>query len=359
MDGEGSGLIQSMDDRSREVFREIVESYLDSGAPVGSRTLSRRLDLSLSAATIRNVMADLEGMGLLYAPHTSAGRLPTELGLRLFVDGLLEIGDLGSEERERIESRCASRGADLQDALAEATAMLAGLARCAGLVVVPKSGHPLRHVEFVSLHDGRALAVLVTDDGRVENRVVDLPPGTPPSALARAGNYLSTRFAGRTLEDVRAALARDIEGRRAEVDSITARLIAAGVAAWTGDERAGGALIVKGQSRLLDEVSAAHDVDRVRRLLEALEDDELVARLLDLTDAADGVRIFIGAENVLFDQSGCSLVVSPIGGDGQTIVGAIGVIGPTRLNYARIIPMVDYTAGVIDRIVGGRTEREP
>lgn len=352
MNGTNSGLIESLNDRSREVFREIVESFMDSGSPVGSRTLSRRLRRPLSAATIRNVMADLEEMGLLYAPHTSAGRLPTERGLRLFVDGLLEIGDLSAEEQMNIEAQCTSHGTSLQEALAEATSMLSGLAHCAGLVVVPKTERPLRHMEFVNLHDGRALAVLVTDDGFVENRVVDLPPGTPLSSLARAGNYLNARFAGRTLEEVRASVAREIERQKAELDEITARLVEAGLAAWAGDQRSGGALIVKGQARLLDEVAALQDLDRVRSLFESLENDELIAGLLEITDNADGVQIFIGAENTLFDQSGCSLVVAPLKGDQQTLVGAIGVIGPTRLNYARIIPMVDYTAKVIDRIIG-------
>ncbi len=358
MNGTSSGLIDSLNDRSREIFRGIVENYLASGEPVGSRTLSRRLDEPLSAATVRNVMADLEDLGLLYAPHTSAGRLPTEKGLRLFVDGLLEIGDLGADERKQIEAQCAARGASLQETLAEATSTLSGLAQCAGLVVVPKTERPLRHMEFVSLHDGRALAVLVTDDGAVENRVLGLPPGTPPSSLVRAGNYLNARFAGSTLDEARAAVSKDIDARRAELDELTAGLVEAGLAAWTDDARSGGALIVKGQARLLDEVAAVHDLDRVRKLFEAIENDELMARLLDVTDKADGVQIFIGGENALFDQSGCSLVVAPFKGERQTIVGAIGVIGPTRLNYARVIPMVDYTAGAIDRLMGRTTDKD-
>lgn len=352
MNDPSSGLINALDDRSRGIFREIVDLYFASGEPVGSRTLSQRLRPPLSPATIRNVMADLEDMGLLYAPHVSAGRLPTDLGLRLFVDGLLEIGDLSADDREQIEARCAGRGTSLEDVLGEATAMLSGLARCAGLVAVPKTGRPLRHMEFVDLGNGRALAVLVTDDGFVENRVVALPPGTPRSALARAGNYLNARFGGRTIEEALRGVSDEIARRRSEIDEITARLVAAGLAAWSGDQRSGGSLIVKGRSRLLDEVSAAQDLERVRALFEALETEELLAGLLELADDADGVQIFIGAENTLFDQVGCSMVVAPLKGEQQSFVGAIGVIGPTRLNYARIIPMVDYTAKVIDRIIG-------
>jgi len=356
MNNPNSSIISELNDRSREVFREIVEGYVAEGGPVGSRTLSRRLKMPISPATVRNVMADLEDMGLLYAPHTSAGRLPTDAGLRLFVDGLLEIGDLSSEDRENIEARCVTHGTNLNEALGEATSLLSGLAQCAGLVVAPKTARPLKHIEFVNLGDGRVLAVLVTDDGFVENRIIDMPAGAPPSALVQAGNYLNARLAGKTIDGARKAVGQEIEQRRAEIDQITGNLIDAGLAAWSGNgsnsERSGGTLIVKGQSRLLDEVSAVQDLERVRGLFQALETEELLVKLLDVTDIAEGVQIFIGAENTLFDQAGCSLVVAPFRGESQTIVGAIGVIGPTRLNYARIIPMVDYTAKVIDRIIG-------
>ena len=356
MNNPNSSIISELNDRSREVFREIVEAYVAEGGPVGSRTLSRRLKMPISPATVRNVMADLEDMGLLYAPHTSAGRLPTDAGLRLFVDGLLEIGDLSSEDRENIEARCVTHGTNLNEALGEATSLLSGLAQCAGLVVAPKTARPLKHIEFVNLGDGRVLAVLVTDDGFVENRIIDMPAGAPPSALVQAGNYLNARLAGKTIDGARKAVGQEIEQRRAEIDQITGNLIDAGLAAWSGNgsnsERSGGTLIVKGQSRLLDEVSAVQDLERVRGLFQALETEELLVKLLDVTDIAEGVQIFIGAENTLFDQAGCSLVVAPFRGESQTIVGAIGVIGPSRLNYARIIPMVDYTAKVIDRIIG-------
>ncbi|MGB0631091.1 MAG: heat-inducible transcriptional repressor HrcA [Alphaproteobacteria bacterium] len=357
MNNPNTSIINELNDRSRDVLREIVEAYVADGEPVGSRTLSQRLQIPLSPATIRNVMADLEDMGLLYAPHKSAGRLPTDAGLRMFVDGLLEIGDLSAEDRENIEARCVAHGTNLDEALGEATSLLSGLAQCAGLVVAPKTARPLKHVEFVNLGDGRVLAVLVTDEGFVENRIIDMPPGTPPSALVQAGNYLNARLAGKTIDDARRAIASEIEQRRAQIDEITGNLIDAGLAAWSGTGNNGsnagaGTLIVKGQSRLLDEISAVQDLERVRGLFQALETEELLVKLLDVTDTAEGVQIFIGAENTLFDQAGCSLVVAPFKGESQTIVGAIGVIGPTRLNYARIIPMVDYTARVIDRIIG-------
>jgi heat-inducible transcriptional repressor len=318
---------------------------------VGSRTISRRLGLSLSPATIRNVMADLEEAGLLYARHTSAGRLPTELGLRMFVDGLLEIGGLSEEERRAIDSQCAASGRSLPQVLEQATQMLSGLSHCAGLVVAPKSARPLKHIEFVHLGPGRALAVLVTEDGIVENRILDLPVGLPPSSLIEAGNYLAARLVGRTLDAARAEILAEIASQRAELDELAAKVVAAGLASWAGGNR-DGALIVRGQSRLLEDVKELADLERVRALFAALETKEALARLLEAADQAQGIQIFIGAQNELFSLSGCSVVIAPYRDSEERIVGAVGVIGPTRVNYARIIPMVDYTAKVIGRVLG-------
>lgn len=351
------GTIGELNERSREVFREIVEAYVDSGEPVGSRTLSRRLARPLSPATIRNVMADLEDMGLLVSPHVSAGRIPSEAGLRLFVDGLLQIGELTSDEREAIEARCAAEGADLDRKLGEAATVMSGLAGCAGLVIAPKTDRPLKHIEFVNLGDGRALVVMMTENGIVENRLIDLPAGTPPSALVEAGNYLNARLAGRTVEEAARIVKAEIEQRRARIDEITAGLVEAGLATWTG-EASGRSLIIKGHAHLLDDVAALSDLERVRGLFELLETQELSVRLLDLTRSGDGVQIFIGSENGLFDMTGCSLIVAPFTGRSSTVVGAIGVMGPTRINYSRIIPIVDYTAQVVGRLLG-RADDDP
>lgn len=351
MESAPTGIIGELNERSREVFREIVEAFVLTGEPVGSRTLSRRLPHSLSPATIRNVMADLEEMGLLESRHTSAGRLPTDAGLRLFVDGLLEIGELTSDERQVIEAQCAAQGTTLSQALNEATTVMSGLAGCAGLVIAPKTDRPLKHIEFVNLGDGRALVVLMTEDGIVENRLIDLPVGTPPSALIEAGNYLNARLVGRTVDEAVRNITSEIEDRRARIDVITTRLVETGLATWTG-EATTGSLIVKGQSHLLDDIAAMSDLERVRNLFEALETQELTVRLLDLTRTGDGVQIFIGSENTLFDMTGCSMIVAPFTDKTSTVVGAIGVIGPTRINYSRIIPIVDYTARVVGRLIG-------
>jgi heat-inducible transcriptional repressor len=344
-------IVTELNDRSREIFRRIVDAYVETGEPVGSRTLARKGGLDLSPATIRNVMADLEEQGLLFAPHTSAGRLPTEAGLKLFVNGLLELGGLGEDERLNIESRCAAAGKSLSQALEEATSALAGLSRCAGLVISPKIERPLRHIEFVPLAPGRALVVMVTEDGVVENRIIDVPAGTLPSTMIAAGNYLNARLVGRTVEEARAAILNEISAWRGEIDELTAKLVTAGLASWAGGSEHS-ALIVKGQAKLLDDVTALGDLERLRALFDMLETKEAMVRLLDATRTGEGVHIYIGADNPLFGVAGCSMIVAPYSNSREQVVGAIGVIGPTRINYARIIPMVDYTAKVIGRILG-------
>ncbi|SDD98800.1 heat-inducible transcriptional repressor HrcA [Belnapia rosea] len=342
--------LAGLDNRAATILRELVEIYVTTGEPVGSRTLSRRLPLGLSPASIRNVMADLEEAGLLYAPHTSAGRLPTERGLRLFVDGLLEFGDLSEEERGEIAARCAASGRSMQETLGEAGQMLSGLAGAAGLVVAPKSEGTVRHIEFVGLGPGRALVVLVTADGRVENRVIDVPPGLPPSALTQASNYLNARLAGRSLDEARLQVSDEISANRTALDALTNQVVESGLATWTGG--GGGSLIIRGQAKLLQNLDQAARLGEIQALFERLEAQETVLRLLDLAQRGQGVQIFIGAESGLFDSAGLSMVVAPFRNGQERIVGAIGVIGPTRINYGRVIPVVDYTARVIGRLLG-------
>ena len=341
-------------ERPREVFRHLVEAFLSSGEPVGSRTLSQLLPISLSPASIRNVMADLEHMGLLSAPHTSAGRIPTERGLRLFVDGLMEIGDLASEERAAIEARVAGSGRGIEDVLTQASTLLSGLSQCAGLVVASKQDSLFKHVEFVSIAPGRAMAVMVSEDGQVENRIFDTPPGLPQSALSEASNYLNARLRGKSLDAARSEVFAELEGERAELDSLTAKFVAEGLAtlaAPKGSAAEEKVLIVRGQSHLLDTVEAQSDLARVRSLFDDIERKNDLIKLLELAKEGAGVRIFIGSENRLFSLSGSSIVAAPYANAAGKIVGVVGVLGPTRLNYARIIPMVDYTAKVIGRLL--------
>jgi heat-inducible transcriptional repressor len=336
---------QGFTDRPREVFRHLVEAFLTSGEPVGSRTLSQRLPHTLSPASIRNVMADLEAMGLLYAPHTSAGRIPTEKGLRLFVDGLLEIGELAPDERIAIEARMSGSGQRIEDVLTQATQSLAGLSRCAGLMLTAKQDSALKHVEFVAVAPGKALVIMVSEDGQVENRVIDTPVGLPVSALSEAGNYLGARLRGRTIDTARAEILAELDGEKLELDALTAKVVAEGLATLAGPEKV---LIVRGTSHLLDNQA---DLDRIRTLFDDIERKADLIRLLELAKDGEGVRIFIGSENRLFSLSGSSIVAAPYANAQGKIVGVIGVLGPTRLNYGRIIPMVDHTAKVIGRLL--------
>ncbi|VFU09520.1 Heat-inducible transcription repressor HrcA [Methylocella tundrae] len=350
----GSGLT-SLNERSREIFRQIVDSYLTSGEAVGSRHVARLLPMPLSPASVRNVMQDLEELGLIYAPHTSAGRLPTELGLRFFVDAMLEIGDVSPGEREHIEAqvKAAAQEQSLEAVLGDAMSMLSGLTRGAGVVVTTKDNARLKHIEFVRIEPERALAVLVSEDGSVENRILHIPAWLPPSALIEAGNFLNARIRGRTLLDVRIEIEASHRAAEKELGELTTRLIDAGLASWaesSGDPQ----LIVRGQANLLQDLTAIEDLERIRLLFADLETKKDVIDLLNRAEGGEGVRIFIGSENKLFSLSGSSMIAAPFHDEQQRLVGVLGVIGPTRLNYARIVPMVDYTSKVVSRMLQNR-----
>lgn len=349
-----AGLAQ-LNERSREIFRQIVESYLATGEPVGSRNISRLISVPLSPASVRNVMADLEQLGLIYAPHTSAGRLPTELGLRFFVDALMQVGDLTEPERQSIQAQLSSvgRAHTVEAALGEALTRLSGLTRAAAVVLTAKANVRLKHIEFVRLEPERALVILVAEDGQVENRVLTLPPGVPSSALIEAANYLNARIRGRTLAEARLELESLIVQNKAELDQLTQKVIAAGIASWSGGDGEDRQLIVRGHANLLEDLHALDDLERVRLLFDDLETKRGVIDLLGRAESADGVRIFIGSENKLFSLSGSSTIIAPYSDGAGHIVGVLGVIGPTRLNYARVIPMVDYTARIVSRMLGG------
>jgi len=355
-DGTGPGTymgamtpVTELSERAREVFRMVVESYLGAGLPVGSRTISRLPGVNLSPASIRNVMQDLEELGLISHPHTSAGRVPTESGLRLFVDGMMQVAEPSAQERAAIEARL-ERGGPIEEALSAATAALSGLSACAGIVLVPKREPVLKQLGFVQLSPSQALAVMVGAEGTVENRVIELPPGVTASALAEVGNYVSARLSGLTLHEARARLAGEISRGKAALDRTAGELIERGLATWSEDGDRRPVLIVRGQANLV-EPGAAADLERVRQLLDELDSKEEIVRLLDSARAGQGMKIFIGSENKLFALSGSSVIAAPYrGGDGK-VVGVVGVIGPTRLNYARVVPMVDFTAQALSRLM--------
>jgi len=351
---DGTKLLAEMNDRSREVFRRVVEGYLDSGEPVGSRSLSRTMSEKISAATIRNVMQDLEFLGLLDSPHVSAGRIPTQLGLRMFVDGLLEVGSVADADRERIDATLGGNDQDVSSLLDQVGAALSGITRGASLVLSPKREAPIRHIEFVSLAPDRALVVLVFGDGHVENRLFSPPPGQTPSSMREAANFLNALAEGKTLSDLRRTIGQDIARRRQEIDVLARELVESGLAFWENDGEKSERLIVRGRSNLLDGATDGQEIDRIRSLFDDLERKRDIADFLELTESGEGVRIFIGSENKLFSLSGSSLVVSPYMNADRKIIGAVGVIGPTRLNYGRIVPIVDYTAQLVGRMVSER-----
>ncbi len=355
MTENGSTNIDTLNTRSREVFRLLVESYLDTGDPVGSRTLTRTMSETVSAATIRNVMQDLEHLGLLDSPHVSAGRIPTQIGLRMFVDGLLEVGDISTDERRTIDASIQSNSDDITGALDRAGSLLSGLTQSASVVLAPKTEAPIKHIEFVSLSADKALVVLVMADGQVENRIFTPPLGQTPSAMREAANFLNAVLAGHTVSDLKSVVETEIGRRRQELDTLATKLIEAGVAVWA-EEGVGGPerLIVRGRSNLIDESVNEADLERVKTLFDDLERKQDIAQFLDLTEQGDGVRIFIGSENKLFSLSGSSLVVSPYMNADRKVIGAVGVIGPTRLNYGRIVPIVDYTAQLVSRMMSNR-----
>jgi len=343
-----------MNDRSREVFRRVVEGYLETGAPVGSRTLTRTMTESVSAATIRNVMQDLEHLGLLGSPHVSAGRIPTQTGLRMFVDGLLEVGDLDQDDRAKIDESRGANDTDVSALLDRVGSALSGVTRGASLVLTPKHEAAIKHIEFVSLASDRALAVLVFADGHVENRVFTPSPGQTPASMREAANFLNALAEGRTLSELSTLMRREITNRRREIDTLARTMVEEGLAVWTDQGESTERLIVRGRGNLIGEQADEADLDRIRTLFDDLERKRDIADFLDLTEEGDGVRIFIGSENKLFSLSGSSLVVSPYMNADRKIIGAVGVIGPTRLNYGRIVPIVDYTAQLVGKMIADR-----
>ena len=343
--------LAELDNRAREIFRRVVETYLETGEPVGSRTLSRG-GVQLSPASIRNTMQDLTELGLLGAPHISAGRLPTHAGLRLFVDGLMEVGDVGDSERREIEQRLAGRGRSFEDMLNEASSLLSGLAGGAGIVVAPMREAGVKHVEFVALGVDQALAVVVFEDGAVENRLMQLAAGVTPSSLQEASNFLNARMRGKTLAEAGQDIRSELDHARRQLDVAAARLVEEGLAVWGGGEGRDRALIVRGRANLLADRETLEDLERVRMLFDDLEQKEQLIGLLDGVREAQGVRIFIGAETRLFSLSGSAVIAAPYMSGQKKLLGAIGVIGPTRLNYARVIPLVDYTAKVLSQMAG-------
>ena len=354
---EKKEILEEMNNRSREVFRRVVEGYLSDGEPIGSRTLSRDFSEDISAATIRNVMQDLEFLGLLGSPHTSAGRIPTQLGLRMFVDGILEVSEVDKNDRKKIDKIVSDETNQVENILDDISTTLSGVTQGASLVLTPKREAPIKHVEFLPLSANQALVVLVFADGHVENRLFKPPPGQTPSSMKEAANFLNAIMEGNTLSEAKKLIKNEIDYRRQELDTLARDLVQSGLALWEDTEERHERLIVKGRSNLLSESAQQEDLDRIKNLFDDLERKRDIADFLELTEKGEGVRIFIGSENKLFSLTGSSLVVSPYMNSDRKIIGAVGVIGPTRLNYGRIVPVVDYTAQLVGKMISDRNKR--
>ena len=354
---EKKEILEEMNNRSREVFRRVVEGYLADGEPVGSRTLSREFSEDISAATIRNVMQDLEFLGLLGSPHTSAGRIPTQQGLRMFVDGILEVSEVDKNDRKKIDEIVSDETNQVDDILDDISTTLSGVTQGASLVLTPKREAPIKHVEFLPLSISQALVVLVYADGHVENRLFKPPPGQTPSSMKEAANFLNALMEGNTLSEAKKLIKNEIDYRRQELDTLARDLVQSGLALWEDTEERHERLIVKGRANLLNESSQQEDLERIKNLFDDLERKRDIADFLEVTEKGEGVRIFIGSENKLFSLTGSSLVVSPYMNSDRKIIGAVGVIGPTRLNYGRIVPVVDYTAQLVGKMISDRNKR--
>lgn len=346
--------LTELDDRARDIFGRIVETYIETGEPVGSRTLSLK-GIKLSPATIRNTMVDLTNLGLLNSPHISAGRAPTDLGLRLFVDGLLEVSQISQIDKAQIDARMENVGDDISQALSEASSFLSGIAGGAGLVTTPSVESAVSHVEFLNIGIGQILVVLVFVDGRVENRFIDAPIGITPSQLQESTNYLNHHLRGKTISQSMEEIVKHLKNDERELDAIATRLIEDGFAQWSGGKHIGEKkLIVRGRSNLLNDSDLKIDLERVRILFDELEKKRDLIQVLDAAKSGEAVKLFIGAENPLFALSGSALIAAPYMDVQNRVIGALGVIGPTRLNYARVIPIVDYTAKILTKMVEKR-----
>ncbi|NUR23060.1 heat-inducible transcriptional repressor HrcA [Frateuria sp.] len=333
-----------LDARARRLLRTLIAQYLADGEPVGSRTLSRSSGLDVSPATIRNIMADLEEAGLVASPHTSAGRVPTPRGLRLFVDSLIELQPLPREEMARLKRELPPGPTTTRDLLGNVSTLLSAMTHFAGVVTVPRQGDfPLRHIDFVPLPDARVLVILVFSDNQVQNRIVQLARPLDGRELEQAANYLNTHFAGLRVDDIRAHLLRELREAGSELNRLVAsatELAAASFAPQGGED-----VLVSGQTNLMGYAELA-DLDRLRELFEAFQKKNELLQLMEVCARAPGVRLFIGEESGFAALDGCSVVTASYGAQGR-VLGAIGVIGPTRMAYERVIPVVQATAGLL------------
>jgi len=343
-------LYLELSDRSKQIFKGVIESYLDSGEPVGSEALSKKLGINISTSTIRSIMANLQKEGLLFAPHISAGRLPTDKGMRYFVDGVLEFGRLSKSERETIKNQCRSKGISFEDVLDEASKILSSLSNCAGFVVAPKYQNKIKHIEFIRLSSNQIMSIVANENGLVENRILDSNNSYSENTLKQVSNYLNSKFSGKTIDEIKKIISNEIENSQLELNTLSKKLVKEGIIELVPNSEAP-YIFLHGQSSLLEDNIVTKDLDQMRNIFDDIENKSNFLSVLESTNKGKGVQIYIGAQNFLFNHSGLSMIMAPYINNEQKIIGAIGVLGPMRINYARIVPLVDYTSKVIGRIL--------
>ncbi len=337
-----------MDRRAQLLLKTLVERYIVEGQPIGSRTLSKFSGLELSPATIRNVMADLEELGLIASPHTSAGRVPTPRGYRFFVDTLLTVEPLERLQNEALVGNI--RADEPQRVISTAASMLSNLTQFAGVVMNPRRASVFEHLEFMRLSERRLLLILVTPDGDVQNRILLTDRDYSPSLLTEAANFLNTHYAGRDFETIRQSLRADLQGLQQDIMSLMTRAVDAGEQVLNEHNEP---VVVSGERNLLGSVDAGEGIDRIRKLLDLFEHKTSLLQLLDASSKAGGVQIFIGGESDLVPMEQLSVVTAPYEVDGK-VVGTLGVVGPTRMAYDRVIPIVDITARLVSSALSGK-----
>jgi len=344
-------LYVELSDRSKQIFKSVVETYLKTGSPSGSETILKKGGVNLSSSSIRLILANLQKEGLLFAPHTSAGRLPTDKGMRFFVDGLLEFGRLSKNEKENIKNQCQSRGSSFQEVLNEASKTISGLSNCAGIVVAPKFLNKIKHIEFIRLNSNQIMSIIASENGLVENRILNSKNNYNESTLKQASNYLNSNFVGKTIDQIKTIISKEIKNTKNKLDSLATKLVNEGIIEIVPNLETP-YIFLHGQSSLLEEEVISKDLDQIRNLFDDIENKSNFLNVIENTSKGQGVQIFIGSQNFLFKHSGLSMVMAPYKNNEQKIIGAIGVVGPMRLNYAKIVPLVDYTSKIVGRMLG-------
>jgi len=343
-------LYVELSDRSKQIFKSVVETYLETGSPSGSETILKKGGVNLSSSSIRLILANLQKEGLLFAQHTSAGRLPTDKGIRFFVDGLLEFGRLTQDERDNIKQQCLAKGTSFQEVLDEASKVISGLSSHTCIVVAPKNQNSIKHIEFIRLNSSQVMSIIASANGQIENRIIDDGGVYTDNILREISNYLNAKYLNKSIGEIKRNIQLEINNSKGRLEVLSQNLVQKGILEIAPNSE-NPYIFLHGQSNLLEDEIISKDLDQIRKLFDEIENKTNFLEILENTNSAKGVQIFIGSQNFLFKHSGLSMIMAPYKDKDQKIIGAIGVMGPTRLNYAKIVPLVDYTSKIIGKVL--------